>query len=201
MAVLWVGVPLALIGVVAAYSELQKSRVSDDRKNIRKNNALALGAGSALLGIASIWGNLSSAEGPLAKMRGDNNAIDEGEVRRTAYNGCLMEGQSKVRDIVNEEGLGVSIRYSVGQISSNWENANIQDYAFDPASLKGTIKISGRSPFSVPQSGYFQIKCDFTAKAERNPVTDEYYSISNIAAIEVDRGQPVKQGTPPPKNW
>ena len=71
--VLWVGVPLAVVGMVIAYSELQKSRVAESRKNIRKNNALALGAGSALLGIASIWGNLSSAEGPLAKMQGDDN--------------------------------------------------------------------------------------------------------------------------------
>ena len=201
MAVLWVGVPLAIVGIVAAYSELQKSRVSDDRKNIRKNNALALGAGSALLGIASIWGNLASTEGPLEKMRGDNNAIDEDEVRRIAYNGCLMAGQSKVRDIVNEEGLGVSIRYSVGQISSNWENANIQDYAFDPASLKGTMTLSGRSPFSVPQSGYFKIKCDFTAKIEKNPFRDAYFSTADIDATGVERGRPLNPGTPPPKNW
>lgn len=202
MVVLWVGVPLALVGMFIAHSELKKSRVTESRKSIRqKNNALALGTGSALLGIASIWGNLASAEGPLAKVRGNDYTIDEGEVRRIAYNGCLMEGQSKVQDIVNQEVLAISIRYSVGQISDNWEKATIQDYAFDPASLTGTITLSGRTPFSVPQSGYFQIKCDFTAKAERNLMTDEYYSTSDIKAIEVDRGRPLKQGTPPPKNW
>lgn len=74
MVVLWIGVPLAVAGLYIGYSELQKSSTSEDEKGKHKNNAMLLGAGSALLGIASIWGNLASAEGPLAKMRGDDSS-------------------------------------------------------------------------------------------------------------------------------